>query len=69
MIFLYFNERKCNDFSNRHIIRKDYKKGFSRQDIINLLRLMDWIMDTPKDLEQFFVTQKTIKLFTFMALF
>jgi len=36
------------------LIKHLYKKGFSRQDIVNLLRFIDWIMDIPKDLEPLF---------------
>ena len=36
------------------LIKHLYKKGFSKQDIINLLRFIDWVMEIPKDLSPLF---------------
>jgi len=36
------------------IVRHLYRKGFSKQDILNLFRFIDWIMDLPKETEQIF---------------
>ncbi len=33
------------------LIRMLYEKGYSRENIINLLRLLDWMMTLPKELE------------------
>lgn len=44
--------------SRRHeklaLIRQLYRKGFSKQDIINLFRFIDWIMALPETEEQLF---------------
>ena len=36
------------------LIKHLYKKGFSKQDIINLLRFIDWVMEIPKELSPIF---------------
>jgi hypothetical protein len=36
------------------LIKHLYKKGFSKQDIINLLRFIDWVMVIPKEVEPLF---------------
>jgi hypothetical protein len=36
------------------IVRHLYRKGFLKQDILNLFRFIDWIMDLPKETEQIF---------------
>jgi len=36
------------------LIKHLYKKGFSKQDIINLMRFIDWIIVIPKELEPLF---------------
>jgi len=34
------------------LIRRLYKRGYSREDILKLLRLIDWLMALPEELEQ-----------------
>ena len=36
------------------LIKHLYKKGFSKQDIINLMRFIDWVIEIPQDLEPLF---------------
>ncbi|MBF0226963.1 MAG: cytosolic protein [Desulfobacterales bacterium] len=36
----------------KYLIKKLYKRGYSKQDIINLLDFIDWIMTLPKGLEK-----------------
>jgi len=36
------------------LIKHLYKKGFSKQDIINLMRFIDWVMIIPKEVEPLF---------------
>lgn len=36
------------------LIKELYRKGFSKQDIINLFRFIDWIMDLPETQEKLF---------------
>jgi hypothetical protein len=36
------------------IVRHLYRKGFSKQDILNLFRFIDWIMDLPEDMDRIF---------------
>ena len=37
-----------------NLIKKLYQKGFSKQDIINLFRFIDWVLEIPEDLEPLF---------------
>jgi len=39
------------------LIKHLYKKGFSKQDIINLMRFLDWVMIIPKEVEPLFNEQ------------
>ncbi|MCP4349407.1 MAG: DUF4351 domain-containing protein [Desulfobacterales bacterium] len=41
------------------VIRRLYRKGFSKQDIINLLRFIDWIMFLPEKEDNLFWDQVT----------
>ena len=44
------------------IVRHLYEKGFSRQDVINLFRFIDWVMDLPeKDTEIFWEEVSSIE--------
>jgi len=36
------------------LIKHLYQKGFSKQDIINLLRFIDWVLELPDDVEPLF---------------
>jgi len=36
------------------LIKHLYKKGFLKQDIINLMRFIDWVIEIPKELEPIF---------------
>ena len=45
------------DSASRHVwkirlIRELYESGLSRDDVLQLLRIIDWMMDLPKELEQ-----------------
>ena len=37
-----------------YLIRRLYERGYARQDVLNLLHFLDWIMRLPADLEQQF---------------
>jgi hypothetical protein len=48
-----------HDAASRHqrkvrLIRELYERGMSRDDVLQLFRLIDWMMDLPKALEQLF---------------
>ena len=35
-----------------YLIRRFYERGYSRQDVLNLLHFIDWLMQLPQDLEE-----------------
>jgi hypothetical protein len=37
-----------------HLVKMLYKRGFSRKDILELFRFIDWVMILPEDLEAHF---------------
>ncbi|NJL58704.1 MAG: cytosolic protein [Desulfobacteraceae bacterium] len=52
-------QKTAKDYDRRKkekltLIRQLYHKGFSKQDIINLFRFIDWIMDLPEIQEKLF---------------
>jgi predicted transposase YdaD len=48
------NDRVARKVYKLALIKRLYEQGFSREDIINLYNLIDWIMTLTKDLEREF---------------
>jgi len=48
------NDRKARKVYKLALIKRLYEQGFSREDIINLYNLIDWMMTLSKDLEREF---------------
>jgi len=58
MAHLKAQETKNNDQSRKlwkiNLTRMLYKRGYEKQDIINLFRFIDWVMQLPQELEDEF---------------
>jgi len=48
------NDRRARKVYKLALIKRLYEQGFSREDIINLYNLIDWVMTLTKDLEREF---------------
>jgi hypothetical protein len=53
------NDREARKVYKLALIKRLYEQGFSKQDIINLYNLINWVMTLPKNLEREF--QKELK--------
>ncbi|MEH2178127.1 hypothetical protein [Nostoc sp.] len=42
-----------------HLTKRLYKRGYQREDIINLFRFIDWVMRLPEELENSFWQEVT----------
>ncbi len=53
------NDREARKVYKLALIKRLYEQGFSKQDIINLYNLIDWMMTLSKDLEREFQQKLT----------
>ncbi|MHC5780031.1 MAG: hypothetical protein ACYTXN_39610, partial [Nostoc sp.] len=48
------NDRLQRKQQKLSLVRKLYQQGFEREDVLNLLAFVDWVLTLPQDLEREF---------------